>query len=219
MAVYFGLKMSSVAKTVSLCLGFIVIVVIMFVYSTMRTPQLSDDELRDKGVFLLPKPRDISPFSLQLADADFSNDDLKGKWSFVFFGFTHCPDVCPTSMSELGKADLALQDTTGERANAFQGVLVSVDPDRDTPMEVTEYAKFFSPRFLGATAPREVLAELTQQVNVAFAKVPDGNGGFTVDHTGNIVLINPHGHYHGFMKLPHDAETIRLTYQSLDARF
>ena len=211
--------MRGVAKTVSLCLGFIAIVVVMFIYATTRLPQLSDDELRDKGVFLLPKPRDISPFSLQLGDAEFSNNDLKGKWSFIFFGFTHCPDVCPTSMSALGKADLAIRESAEERTRAFQGVLVSGDPDRDSPSEVTEYAQYFSPRFKGATGPRDVLASLTQQVNVAFAKVPVGNGGYSVDHTGNIVVINPQGHYHGFMKLPHDAETIRLTYQSLDSRF
>ena len=54
---------------------------------------------------------------------------------------------------------------------------------------------------------------------MAFAKVPDGEGGYTMDHTGNIVIVNPMGHYHGFIKLPHKAETIRLTYQTLDARF
>ena len=117
-------------------------------------------------------------------------------------------------------------------AEQFQGVLVSVDPDRDSLETLGAYATAFSPRFLGVTGPREDLVELTTQVNVAFAKVPLTRGetqnaqnsaaaadAYTVDHTGNIVIINPRGHYHGFIKLPHDPETIRLTFQTLAAQF
>lgn len=214
--------MSNIGKTVGLCVGFITIVLVMFVYSTVRTPQLSDDEMRAQGVFLLPRPRDIAPFELQWAtgasDAPFTNDVLRGKWSFVFFGFTFCPDVCPTSMAVLGQVDAALRESGFSAEHDFQGVLVSVDPERDTPEKLAAYARAFSPRFEAAVGPRDALAELAQQVNVAFAKVPDGSGGYTMDHTGHIVIINPMGHYHGFIKLPHTAETIRLTYQTLTAR-
>jgi protein SCO1/2 len=94
------------------------------------------------------------------------------------------------------------------------------------------YATAFSPRFLGVTGSREGLVELTTQLNVAFAKVPLAEAltqgapspealadAYTVDHTGNIVIINPRGHYHGFIKLPHDPETIRLTFQTLASQF
>ena len=208
--------MSGIAKTVALCVGFIAIVIAMFVFSKIRIPQLSEDELREQGVFILPRPRDLAPFELA---GGFTNESLLGKWSFVFFGFTNCPDICPTSMAEIGKADLAIRESGREAQDGFQGVLVSVDPDRDPIERVTNYAQAFSPRFIGTVGTREALVELTQQVNVAFAKVPDDDGQFTVDHTGNIVIINPMGHYHGFMKLPHDSEIIRLTYQSLAARF
>ena len=210
--------MSAVSKTVALCVGFIAVVLLLFVYSKIQIPQLSDEEMRDKGVFLLPTPKDIAPFSLDLADGSFTNEFFKGKWSFVFFGFTHCPDVCPTSMAEMGKADLAIRNSDVEGDSPFQGVLVSVDPERDDAERVQTYAQAFSPRFVGTVGTRTELAELTQQVNVTFAQVPDGEGGVSVAHTGNIVLINPYGHYHGFIKLPHDAETIRLVYQSLAAR-
>lgn len=221
--------MSSIGKTIGLCLGFITIVVVMFVYSVTREPQLSDEEMRAQGVFLLPKPRDIAPFSLETVSAgddtnqnqsaQFTNADLQGKWSFIFFGFTHCPDVCPTSMAVMGQVDTALRQAGIKREHDFQGVLISVDPERDTADKVAAYAQAFSPRFAGVVGPREDLAELAQQVNVAFAKLPDGSGGYTMDHTGHIVVINPMGHYHGFIKLPHKAETIRLTYQTLAARF
>ena len=213
--------MSSIARTVLLCVVFISFVVAMFVYSTTRTPQLSDEELRAQGVFLLPRPRDIAPFALTAPDGTvFDNASLQGKWSFIFFGFTHCPDICPTSMAVLGQVDRTLeQSQAADVEQPFHGVLISVDPERDTPAKLGAYAEAFSPRFSAATGSREALVELTQQVNVAFAKIPDGEGGYTVDHTGNIVVINPRGHYHAFIKLPHKAETIRLAYQTLAARF
>ena len=165
-----------------------------------------------------------------------SEKDLLGKPSAVFFGFTYCPDVCPTSMSVLDTVDWQLQSSDPELAEQFQGILVSVDPDRDSSETLARYATAFSPRFLGVTGQREDLVGLTTQVNVAFAKVPlsapaaypapsddavsdVSEDAYTVDHTGNIVIINPMGHYHGFIKLPHDPETIRLTFQTLASQF
>jgi protein SCO1/2 len=130
-------------------------------------------------------------------------------------------------MAELGRAERALHNAGDMAEHPLQGVLVSVDPDYDRPEGLGKYAQAFSPRFLGIWGEREDLVALTQQVNVAFAKVPrpmpqrtsDTVPGYTVDHTGNLVIINPRGHYHGFIKLPHKSETIRLTYQTLAARF
>ena len=210
--------MSGIAKTVALCLVFIGIVLAAFVNSTLRTPQASEEQLREMGVFLLPRPRDLAPFELTDHNgAPFTNESLQDRWSFIFFGFTHCPDICPISMSEMGKVAVALPDEPD--GAPFGGVLISVDPERDTPEKLKTYATAFSKDFIGATGSREALVELTTQVNVAFAKIPDGEGGYTMDHTGNIVIINPRGHYHGFIKLPHKAETIRLAYQTLAASF
>ena len=220
--------MATIRSTVLLCLGFITIVVGMFVISVTRTPQLSDEEMRAAGVFLLPQPRALAEFQLENQFGEsFAPENLENKWTFVFFGFTNCPDVCPTSMAELGRAERALHNAGDMAEQPMQGVLVSVDPDYDTPEALGKYAQAFSPRFLGIWGEREDLVALTQQVNVAFAKVPmplsqsasADASGYTVDHTGNLVIINPRGHYHGFIKMPHESETIRLTYQTLAARF
>jgi protein SCO1/2 len=220
--------MATIRSTVLLCLGFITIVVGMFVISVTRTPQLSDEELRAAGVFLLPQPRALAEFQLQdQFGENFVLENLENKWTFIFFGFTNCPDICPTSMAELGRAERALHNADDMAEHPLQGVLVSVDPDHDTPDRLGKYAEAFSPRFLGVSGQRESLVALTQQVNVAFAKVPmpmarqapGSESGYTVDHTGNLVIINPRGHYHGFIKLPHKSETIRLTYQTLAAQF
>ena len=123
-------------------------------------------------------------------------------------------------MAVLGQVERALTAENAMLADQpFQGILISVDPERDTLDKLGPYTQAFSPRFLGVTGEREALVELTTQVNVAFAKVPDGAGGYTIDHSGHLVIINPRGHFHGFIQLPHQQETIRLTYQSLAARF
>jgi protein SCO1/2 len=225
--------MSTIKSTVLLCFVFISIVLVMFVISVIRVPQLSAEEMRSKGVFILPRPRDIAEFELRdHTGAAFDRANFEGRWSFVFFGFVSCPDVCPTSMAVLGTVDRQLQSGDSELADQFQGILVSVDPERDSLEALGAYATAFSPRFLGVTGSREDLVELTTQVNVAFAKVPLAEAltqearspealadAYTLDHTGNIVIINPRGHYHGFIKLPHNPETIRLTYQTLAAQF
>ncbi len=212
--------MSAVARTVLLCGVFITLVVGLFVYRTVQTPQLSEEQMRERGVFLLPTPRDISPFALtDHTGAPFSNSSLLGKWTFAYFGFTNCPDICPTSMSVLGQVDAQLRAGADAAADRFQGVLVTVDPERDTAERLGQYATAFSPRFLGVLGDRASTFLLANQLNVAFAKVPSDDGGYTMDHTGNIVIVNPKGHYHGFIKLPHTPETIRLVFQTLAAQF
>jgi protein SCO1/2 len=213
--------------TVALCLGFIAVVVGMFVYSVTRTPVLSAEALREQGVLLLPQPRELSPFVLETsAGAIFDPASLQGRWSFLFFGFTNCPDVCPTSMSVLGQAYRKLVEQDPAAADNFQGILVTVDPERDTAEKLNDYVQAFSPSFIGVRGSVKDIAGLATEVNVAFAKVPvrDAQGAadpntYTMDHSANIVIINPKGHYHGFIKYPQQVETIVAAYQSLDAGF
>ena len=141
--------MATIRSTVMLCLGFITIVVGMFVISVTRTPQLSDEEMRAAGVFLLPQPRALAEFQLENQFGEsFAPENLENKWTFVFFGFTNCPDICPTSMAELGRAERVLHNAGDMAEQPLQGVLVSVDPDYDTPEALGRYAQAFSPRFL-----------------------------------------------------------------------
>ena len=213
--------MTSLQKTVALCLGFVAVVLGLFVSSVLRTPVLSEEELREQGVFVLPRPRELSPIELQTHTGEaFTLADLEGQWTFAFFGFTNCPDICPTSMAVMGQARRAL----GE--DAFQGLLVTVDPERDTPEALAAYTTTFAPDFLGVTGDLTALVQFGEQVNVAFAKVPmlneDGSAdpnGYLVDHSANIVIFNPRGHYHGFIKYPQQADTITAAFQSLAANF
>ncbi len=213
--------MTGLQKTVGLCLGFIAIVVGLFVYSVVRTPVLSEEALREQGVFILPRPRELSPFTLQTHTGEsFTVADLEGRWTFAFFGFTHCPDICPTTMAVMGQARRSLG------GDAFQGLLISVDPERDTAELLGDYVTAFAPDFIGVRGDIPAVAGLAEQVNVAFGKVPlvgdDGSvdpDSYLVDHSANIVIFNPRGHYHGFIKYPQQADTITAAFQSLAANF
>ena len=212
--------MTALRATVALCLVLIAVVLGMFVYSVTRTPTLSNEELMERGLYVFPEPREIQ--SIELTDhtgEPFTLEDLRGQWSFVFFGFTNCPDVCPTSMSVLAQAHRQLEEEYPEAADDFQGVLVTVDPDRDDQQALARYVQAFSPAFVGVRGDKVATAQLTTQVNVVFAKVPADEGGYQVDHSANIVIVNPRAHYHGFVRMPHEADTIVAAYLSLQERW
>ena len=210
----------SIRATVLMCLALISIVVVLFVLKVLRTSSLDETALRELGVILLPTPRELIVDGLTTDSGEgFTTQKLTGAWTLLFFGFTNCPDVCPTTMAELGVAKRELVQKVAEVAQQMQVVLVTVDPDRDDPETLGRYVKAFSPDFVGVNGTREAIAKFATQVNVAFGKVPDGEGGYTVDHSGNIVIINPRGHYAGFIKLPHKASTIRDAMISMVERY
>ena len=202
--------MQSIKSTVGLCVVFISIVLVMFFFSKLRVPELSADEMRTQGVFILPTPRDIGPFELlDHTGAVFNRQSLEGHWSFIFFGFTNCPDVCPTTLSVLNDAISALDDPPTV-------VMVSVDPDRDTPERLAQYVPAFNPNFIGYTGTFEETVKLAAQPNIAFGKVPGlVPGSYLVDHSASLVLIDPDGRYAGFIKAPHNSSSIQRVIRGL----
>ncbi len=142
---------------------------------------------------LYPQARPLAPFELQdQTGQPFTEASFKGHWSFVFFGFTYCPDVCPTTLALFDRMAKQLPDAL-QADTRF--VLVSVDPERDTPAKLAEYVGWFNSDFTGVTGEREALNELTRQLGVVYMKVPlpGSDEGYTVDHTAKIFLINPRG--------------------------
>jgi protein SCO1 len=211
--------MNPLRLTVALSLAFVAIVLGMFFYSMTRPHILSDEQLRNIGVFVLPTPREIAPFELTThTGRPFTVEDLKGHWSFIFFGFTNCPDICPTSMSVMAQAERQLEAESPQSANPFQGVLVTVDPERDDQETLATYVQAFSEDFIGVRGDRPETAAFATQVNAAFAMMPASDGGYQVDHTANIVIVNPRGHYHGFARTPHNVDTIVEAFRSLSQR-
>lgn len=209
--------MSGVRATVIMCLVFIGIVLTAFVYNTTKVKTVSFDELQKRGSVMLPKPRAIADIQLQADNGSaFTEASLaQGAWTFLFFGFTNCPDICPTTMSLMGQA---VNELTPEERADFRGVLVSIDPERDDLDALGTYARAFSPEFVGVTGTIANLATFATQVNAAFQKMPgQGDEPYSIDHTGNVVIVNPFGHYHGFIKMPHTRAKLVETFRALRA--
>ena len=155
---------------------------------------------------LLQQPRALPAFSLvDESGAAFTNAQLQDRWTLVFPGFTYCPDICPTTLGLLK----TVQAQLGERADALQVLLFSVDPERDTPEVLQRYVHFFSPAFKGATAPEPALREFAQALGVAYAKVPgETPESYTMDHSAALVLINPRGEIAGYFTPPHRVDAL-----------
>jgi protein SCO1/2 len=162
-----------------------------------------------KGAFVLSRPDPIAEFRLLRHDKrPFDNSALKGKWSFLFFGFTNCPDACPATMAVFKEVDRLL----GRQPQVKQGVqfvLVSVDPDRDTPERLKEFVTQFNPTFLGVTGERKELARLSESVGVVYAQVPGKTPkDYLMDHSSAVLLTNPEGKLHAVFAAPHVPEKI-----------
>lgn len=184
----------------------------MFLVKINSPRLLSKDQLLVNRAITFDAPRIIKKFSLlDQSAAEFTNENLKGKWSIVYFGFTHCPDICPTTLAKLAR----LMDVLApEVAEQTQIILVSLDPARDTPEMLGEYVGHFNPDFIGVTGEFVTILSLTRNLNVAFNKVVLEDD-YTIDHTGHLVLIDPNGHYHGIFKPPFELGTLKLTHQSI----
>ena len=169
------------------------------------------------GAIVFDKPRIIKPFELIDQNAQsFNLDQLTGKWTLMFFGFTSCPDICPATMAQLSQLYKKLDNDIAEQT---QVILVSVDPVRDTPELLKTYVSHFQEGFVGLTGEFLNVKRLSDNLNVAFNKVTLDGDDYTIDHSGNIVLINPYGHYHGFFKPPFELARLKLTYQSVVSSF
>jgi len=201
---------------VSICV-FVTLVLAGFIHKINQPRILNVHELRENGAVLLQTPRKFSEFELtDHRGQPFGSAELVGKWSLLFFGFTHCPDICPTTMAAAAKMYEGLES---EEREQLQIVLVSLDPERDTAEKLSQYVPYFNSDFVGATGNQYVLMKLAAELNVAFSKVELENGDYTIDHGANMDLINPYGHYHGFFKPPFEEKNMRLAWQSIRATF
>jgi protein SCO1/2 len=132
------------------------------------------------------------PFSLTDQNAKpITDQDLKGHPFLVFFGFTHCPDVCPTTLFEVSEVLRAL----GPRANDVRALFVTVDPERDTPAVLKDNLSSFDPRVIGVTGDAEAVAAIEKSYRVYAKKVPLEGGNYTMDHTALVYLMDKNGRF------------------------
>lgn len=152
---------------------------------------------------MLPQPRALPEFTLVDGHKQaWTNASLEGNWDVLFFGFTHCPDICPASLGKLGAALELLQARNQPLPDA---VFVTVDPERDDPARVHEYATWFHPRMQGVTGSLEAIDAFAAASAIGVVRQPpDEDGDYQVDHTASLVLVNPDGEIAGYISPPLD---------------
>ncbi len=153
----------------------------------------------------LPQPKPLAPFVMTDQDGvEMTEAALRGKWTFAAIGFTTCPDICPMTMATFVALHRGIGATPGGQGPRF--LLVSIDPDRDTPERLAQYVRHFHPEFLGATGSDEVLRAVTRDLGGIYARVSDPKSalGYTMDHSASIYLINPDGQLAAIFSMPHD---------------
>ena len=196
--------------------GFFLLV--MAVTYVMTKPPERPAEL--EGV-LRPDFRLLQPF--QLTDHNntvFDEQKLQGKWSFVFFGYTSCPDVCPATLYVLSSVHGLLVDESGKTPEDMQVLFISVDPARDTPEKLADYVTYFNKDFISATAEKTEIDKLARQFGAGYIFEDEIEPGiYNVSHTSAIFLVDPFGRLAATFSQPHQPSTIVSQYKKIRTYF
>lgn len=179
---------------------------------------------------VLESPMPVTKFELTTQRGTiFSVNDFKNKWTFLFFGYTNCPDVCPTTLTELTQlakqldSSIPANDTENHQQNTQQStkstivnttaevqyVFVTVDPQRDTQQHLAGYLNYFNQGFIGLTGSMDNIEQLAGQLKIKHARGEGSNDNYTVNHSSAILLIDPQGRYYAKFSAPHYAENLR----------
>ena len=207
----------TIRRNILIIIVFIIIVLTLFINKLTSPRVLSNNELLINGLFLFEAPKQISDFKFVSArNNEFQKSDLMGKWTLMYFGFTRCPDECPTTMYQMSKLVKVLREKNFPLENK-QWVLVSIDPERDTPEQIDKYAKGFDEAFVGVSNTRPMLLNLATQlsVNNIMPNEDKMDHSHLDNHVNNIILLNPNGEFAGVFRPPFDLPRLSLTYQSV----
>jgi protein SCO1/2 len=179
----------------------------LFVATYMRTVQQPEQAL------VFSSPRALAEFSLvDHRGGKFGTEQLVGSWNLLFFGFTHCPDICPTTLQTLATTTRKLADMPKQLQPGV--VMVSIDPTRDTVDALAAYVPYFDPDFVGVTGDMNQIQILTRDMGVAYAYTPgDGSDDYGVEHTASIFLLDPDGNLVAVFGTPHSADRIETDYR------
>jgi protein SCO1/2 len=158
---------------------------------------------------LVSPPMALGSFELVDQHGDpFGPQNLAGRWTFVFFGYTHCPDVCPTALAVLGRLISSLEEDR-PAGSIPRGLFISVDPQRDSPRVLAEYVPYFHPDLVGATGDPDQIDKLTRQLGIFHARSPDGgDSDYLIDHSAALLLFDPAGQLRALFSPPHDPALI-----------
>jgi protein SCO1 len=211
-----NLKPKKVARTVIFILAFLGLSAGFFVSQHVHFKKKIDPS-QFHGTYL-EHPRAVNRFVLTGIDNQvFDNISLNGQWTLMFFGFTQCGYLCPTTMAELGKMYRILEKKKVSQLPRV--VMVSIDPDRDSLPQLKKYVKTFHPNFYGVRGEEQQLNAMTHEMGIAYAKMAPkdrkNEDVYDVQHSGAIILFNPQGELSAFFTTPHHAKQLATDYQLL----
>jgi protein SCO1/2 len=193
--------MTRMQTTVFILVAIVALVLGLTVNKVLTNSGRADPAvLLDAGIVLLPQSRGLPALTLTNQDGQpVAVDQLKGKWSLLFFGYTFCPDICPTTLAQLRELQTLLPE---DARNNLQIIFVSVDPHRDTPKQIKQYLEYFNAGFQGLTSDEPTLQKFANSVSIPFIPADTRKENYTVDHSGNLVILGPDGRQHGFIRAP-----------------
>lgn len=189
----------------------------MFFY-WLKAPRHVEPSLLESGTSLHAHPRTFPQFGLtDHRGQRFSNHQMKGSWNFIFFGYTHCPDICPLA---LGTLDRVLETLATRDRIPARGIFISVDPQRDTPQQLSEYLRYFNQEMTGLTGTETELDSLSRALGVTYS-VPanPGNAEYLVDHSSYIFLVAPDGNLVALFGTPHESEHLIDDFLTLNEHY
>jgi len=160
----------------------------------------------EAGLWFGDQARALPEFELVNQNGEsFKRDNLLGKWHLIFFGYTHCPDICPSSLQTMADMTAAIKDE--DVSKALQVIFVSIDPDRDTPEILKNYVEYFNPGFIGATGTVPDLDRLTRSIGISYFLDRDSvdQASYEVAHSAAFILLNPTAQFAGLFSAPHDS--------------
>lgn len=199
---------SNKGRTLILSMVGVLIAIVIGVLAGSYLTENNDQSqaIREAGIIILPKSRELPALQLtSTAGKQVQTQELTGKWSLVFFGYTFCPDICPTTLAELRQLKRLLPEEAQEN---LQVLMVSVDPNRDTPEQLKLYLQYFDPEFIGLTGVLPDIQTLSNALSIPFIPGDTSKPRYTVDHSGNLAIISPDGRQHGFIRAPLDVKKI-----------
>jgi protein SCO1 len=166
------------------------------------------------GTLLVPS-RAFGDFNLiDTQGRTFASSQLRGRWSILFFGYTNCPDVCPATLSMLAALEKQLRAQAG--AVLPQVVFVSVDAKRDTPAQLAKYVPYFDPSFIGLTAADQPGIEaVAKELGVAVIITPTQDGNYTVDHSGELFVLDPNGRLAALLSGPFTLQALAADWRRI----
>lgn len=167
-----------------------------------------------EAAVLYPSPRDLPDFRLERADGGtLTHADWKGRWTVAFFGYTNCPDVCPTTLATFKQVFARLR--ADRVADKVRFDFISVDPARDTPDVLGKYVGYFDRDFVAATGSDEELTRLTRALGLIYSREKTASGDYAVDHSASAIIVDPSGREVGLFRPPFDANAIAADLKKL----